>query len=72
MAMLKCRDLIRRHGDKIKMVLTVHDEIIFAGTKEDLEEMLPLLKNTMENVLPLGVPLKVEGKIGENYFASKE
>ncbi len=72
MAMLKCRDLIKEHGDKIKMVLTVHDEIIFAGTKEDLEEMLPLLKDTMENVLPLGVPLKVEGKIGENYFASKE
>ncbi len=71
-AMLDCRKLIREHGDKIDMVLTVHDEIIFGGKKEDLEEMRPLLEKAMDGAYPLEAPLKVEGRIAEDYYSCKE
>lgn len=51
----------------IEMLLQVHDELIFEGTRKDLEVNLPKIKSVMESVSPLKVPLKVNAAIGLNW-----
>ena len=46
--------------DKIKMILQVHDEIIFECDKNDAEHFANLIKTEMENVTKLSVPLIAE------------
>ncbi|HET8809421.1 MAG TPA: DNA polymerase I, partial [Flavobacteriaceae bacterium] len=51
-----------------KMLLQVHDELVFDIHKSELEELKPLIKNEMENAFKLKVPLEVELGIGENWL----
>ena len=53
--------------DKVKLILQVHDELIFEGKLEILKEVENKLKEITENVYPLRVPLKTEAKIGKNW-----
>jgi len=53
--------------DKVKLILQVHDELIFEGKLEILKEVEDKLKEITENVYPLKVPLKTEAKIGKNW-----
>jgi DNA polymerase-1 len=54
---------------KSKMILQVHDELVFESYPEELTELLPLVKKLMENALPLGrVPVLVETGTGKNWF----
>ncbi len=52
---------------KTKLILQVHDELIFEGPKELLEQEAPGIVKTMESVCPLKVPLKVNWAIGSNW-----
>jgi DNA polymerase I len=52
---------------KVKMLLQVHDELIFEGMENDLFIALPKIKFKMENVVKLKVPLKVNSSIGNNW-----
>lgn len=62
MAMIElCADL------KVDMLLQVHDELIFEGTEEQIQAQLPWIVKTMENVVKLKVPLKVNYSIGDNW-----
>lgn len=54
-------------GLKIDLQLQVHDELIFEGTESDIKEQLPWIVDTMENVVRLKVPLKVNYAIGNNW-----
>ncbi len=49
------------------MLLTVHDEMVFEVPGEEMEEMKALVKETMENVWKLKVPLKVNLAVGDNW-----
>ncbi|KHD89876.1 MAG: DNA polymerase I [Bdellovibrio sp. ArHS] len=51
----------------VRMLLQVHDELIFEGTEEDLTKYSPELVKIMENVATLKVPLKVNYAIGNNW-----
>jgi DNA polymerase I len=51
----------------VPMILQVHDELIFEGTKSELEKNLSEIKSIMENVVQLSVPLKVNTAIGINW-----
>ncbi|MEK2644417.1 DNA polymerase I [Bdellovibrio sp. BCCA] len=51
----------------VRMLLQVHDELIFEGTEEDLNKHTPELVSIMENVTQLKVPLKVNYAIGNNW-----
>lgn len=51
----------------IKMLLQVHDELIFEGAENDLQAALPKIKFKMESVVKLKVPLKVNSAIGLNW-----
>ncbi len=50
-----------------KMLLQVHDELVFEVPEAELEEMRELVPQTMSNALPLSVPLKVDIKTGANW-----
>lgn len=57
--------IITPNSDKIKMLLQVHDEIIFECTKNDANHFANLIKNEMENVTKLSVPLVAESIISQ-------
>lgn len=52
---------------KIDLLLQVHDELIFEATEADINRQLNWIKETMENVVKLRVPLKVNYAIGNNW-----
>ena len=52
---------------KSKMLLQVHDELIFEVPEEELEEMCQLVPQIMSTALDLSVPLKVDIKTGKNW-----
>ncbi|MFC2013301.1 DNA polymerase I [Chloroflexota bacterium] len=60
------REMDRRRL-KSKILLQVHDELIFEVPEEELEEMRQLVPDKMSTALELGVPLKVDIKTGQNW-----
>lgn len=67
MAMIKVEELIRGHEDEIKMILQIHDELIFEIKKDKLDYYSPLIKNIMQDVLTLRVPIIVDESLGDNW-----
>lgn len=57
---------------KTRMILQVHDELLFEGPAEELTQVAPLVKNAMEQVHPLRVPLLVDVKAGPNWRDMKQ
>jgi len=60
------REIGNRHL-KSKMLLQVHDELIFEVPQDEREEMSNLVPEIMSRALPLSVPLKVDTKSGSNW-----
>jgi DNA polymerase-1 len=58
-------------GD-IRLVLTVHDELVFEIKKRRAKEAAPRIKKIMENVIQLKVPVVVDIKQGRNWGEMKE
>lgn len=54
-----------------RMLLQVHDELIFEVPEHELETMCRLVPDVMENALPLDVPLKVDVNYGINWYEAK-
>ncbi len=65
LAMINIHEMLK--GSMSKMVLQIHDELIFEVYNDELEEIRTLVKEEMESVYPLRVPLKVDIKIGNNW-----
>ena len=53
---------------KSKMVLQVHDELLFDVYKPELDEVRPVVIELMEKALPLNVPVVVDTGIGDNWL----
>jgi DNA polymerase-1 len=53
---------------KSKMVLQVHDELVFDVLPAELDELVKFVKHRMETVLKLDVPVKVDVKKGKNWL----
>ena len=66
-AMVKISDKIKLNNFKSKMLVQVHDELIFEIYKPELQKMKELIKKEMESVFTLNVPLTVDIGIGENW-----
>ncbi|MCX7944015.1 MAG: DNA polymerase I [Deltaproteobacteria bacterium] len=58
------------HSDT-KMILQVHDELVFEVPKNKIEEVSKLIKNEMENVVSLDVPLVADIAVGKNWAEAK-
>ena len=54
-----------------KMILQVHDELIFEVPDDEVYQMKDLIKDKMENVVQLKVPLTVDVGVGQNWFDLK-
>jgi DNA polymerase I len=68
LAMINIHNELKRRKTRTKMVLQVHDELVFDAHKEEIDELLPLIKEIMENSLPLNVPVVAETGTGENWL----
>jgi DNA polymerase-1 len=51
-----------------KMVLQVHDELVFDVHKDEVDEISDMVKEKMETAIPMKVPIQVETGIGENWL----
>ncbi|MCK5836509.1 MAG: DNA polymerase I, partial [Desulfobacula sp.] len=67
LAMIKMAAALKEHNLASKMILTVHDEIIFESPLEEKEPLIDLARQVMEQVYPLKVPLTVNFGTGENW-----
>ena len=68
LAMLRADNMIKERGLKSKMLLQVHDELIFDVPPAELSDMQVLIKEAMEGAFALAVPLVVDMKTGENWY----
>ncbi|MEK7169468.1 MAG: DNA polymerase [Patescibacteria group bacterium] len=74
-AMIKSFELMKNKKwfeDKVRLILTIHDELLFEVRDDILIETVPLFKDLMEKIYPLfgqslALPLKVEAKTGKNW-----
>jgi DNA polymerase-1 len=67
MAMVEISQLLEGQENEIKMLLQVHDELIFEIKKDKLETYRPQIKKIMESGLKLRVPILVEENTGKNW-----
>jgi len=67
LAMIKMQAALETEKMASKMLLSVHDEIIFETPEQEKESLMAMAKQVMENVTPLEVPLKVNFGAGANW-----
>ncbi len=72
LAMIKIYNEIKQKKLKSRMLIQVHDELVFDVPREELADFSGLAKDRMENVLPLDVPIKVSMKKGRNWLEAEE
>jgi DNA polymerase-1 len=66
-AMIEIHELILGHDDEIRMLLQVHDELVFEIKQGEEKKWIKKLKPIMENSIKLSVPIIVEAKSGPNW-----
>ncbi len=71
LAMINIQRIMLDKNLQSRMVLQVHDELIFDVVPEELELMQALVRDQMENAVTLSVPLKVEMGTGQNWYDLK-
>jgi len=68
LAMIKIYKELEKRKAKTKMVLQVHDELVFDAHKDEVDELLPMIKNKMETAMPINVPVIADVGIGDNWL----
>lgn len=71
LAMVQMDKALYERGLKSRMLLQVHDELVFEVPEDELELMKKLLPEVMEGALKLSVPLKAEVSFGSNWYEAK-
>lgn len=71
LAMIKVDALMKEHHVKSKMILQIHDELIFDVYEDEKEIMEKIVKEGMEKAYDLDIPLVADGSFGKNYFDVK-
>lgn len=71
LAMVQVHRRLRESGLRARMLLQVHDELVFEVPEGEVEQLTRLATDTMEHVMDLSVPLKVEAKAGPNWMQAK-
>jgi DNA polymerase-1 len=67
-AMINIHKELEKRKAKTKMVLQVHDELVFDAHKDEVDELRPLIKELMEKALPLNIPIVVDTGVGDNWL----
>ncbi|MEZ6125946.1 MAG: DNA polymerase I [Planctomycetaceae bacterium] len=68
LAMIKVHSALQQGGFQTKMLLTVHDEIVFDMLKSEEQQVRPVIEEAMKTALPMTVPIVVEMGTGTNWL----
>lgn len=71
LAMVQMDERMKRDGLASRMLLQVHDELVFEVPENEIEVMRTTVKEVMEGALKLDVPLKVDVDTGSNWYEAK-
>lgn len=71
LAMIEVYKKLKENNLESKMILQIHDEIIIDAKESEINTLKKIVKDAMENIVELKVPLKVEINIGKNWFDAK-
>ena len=66
-AMLNIHPRLRKEGFKSRMILQVHDELVFEGPPKEMKKLAALVQEEMESAEKLSIPLVVETHSGDNW-----
>ena len=69
LAMIRLAARLRDGGFAARLILQVHDELLLEVPREEVERLVPVLREAMEGAMPLDVPLTVDVKIGDDWEA---
>lgn len=72
LAMIEMEKRLSQEQMESEMLLQVHDELIFQVPPAELEKMKTLVKDVMENIVDLAIPLEVENNYGDNWYTADE
>lgn len=70
-AMIDMAERLEKEGLKTRLLLQVHDELIFEAPEEEIEILKEIVPDVMENAIELKVPLKVDFSYGPTWFDAK-
>ncbi|MEH7885947.1 DNA polymerase I [Bacillus sp. JJ1609] len=70
-AMIDMADRLKEEGLKSRLLLQVHDELIFEAPKDEIEKLKKVVPDVMENAIELNVPLKVDYAFGPTWYDAK-
>ena len=68
LAMINVDKRLKKEGLQSRMILQIHDELVFDAVKDEVETLCAIVKEEMENVTTLSVPLTVECNYGNNWL----
>jgi DNA polymerase-1 len=68
LAMARVHDALEVGGYKTRMLLQVHDELLFEVPNEEADSVKPMVVDAMKNALPLRVPVVVDAGFGKNWL----
>lgn len=71
LAMVHINDALTKSNLDARMLLQVHDELIFECPKDELEDLIVMVRDEMENAITLTVPLKVDISSGLTWYDAK-
>ena len=71
LAMVKVYRILNERGLKTKLILQVHDELIFDTPPDERDEVVLLVHDCMEQVAQLSVPLDADVKVGKSWYETK-
>jgi DNA polymerase-1 len=66
-AMIHLAARLAAAGSKARILLQVHDELLLEVPRNEVDSLIPILRETMESALPLDVPLTVDVKVGTDW-----
>jgi DNA polymerase-1 len=72
LAMIQIQERIEKEELASRMILQIHDELLFNVTDKEMDGFCALAKDSMENVLKLNVPVKVDMKKGKNWMEMED
>ena len=67
-AMIRIWKRLQERGMKSKMILQVHDELVFDACNDELDELKEIVRDEMEHALPLNIPVEVGVDVGQNWL----
>lgn len=68
LAMINIYNELEKRKTKTKMVLQVHDELLFDAHKAEVDELRPMIKEIMETAMPVDVPIVVDTGVGDSWL----